>query len=78
MSIRTGPGATARGDVEGLVDVVGDLRRVGDQEGVLDDRQRDPGDVGLLEAVGADQVGADLAGDEDGRHRVHVGVGDRA
>ena len=59
------------------MDVVGDLCRVGDQERVLDDRQRDAGDVGLLEAVGADQVGADLAGDEDGRHRVHVGVGDR-
>ena len=44
---------------------------------MLDDRQRHPGDVGLLEAVGADQVGADLAGDEDGRDRVHVGVGDR-
>ena len=44
---------------------------------MLDDRHRDPGDVGLLEAVGPDQVGADLTGDEHGRDRVHVGVGDR-
>ena len=72
---RAGPAGLR--DVEGLVDVVGDLRRVGDQERVLDDRQRDAGDVGLLKPVGADQVGADLAGDEDRRHRVHVGVGDR-
>ncbi len=63
--------------MEGLVDVLGDLARVGDHERVLDDRQRDPGDIGLLEAVGADQVGAHLTGHEDGRHRIEVGVGDR-
>ena len=69
-------GAAGRGDVEGLVDVVGDLARIGDQQRVLDDRQRDADDVGLLEAVRADQVGAHLAGDEDGRDRVHHRVGD--
>ena len=37
----------------------------------------DAEDVGLLEAVGADQLGADLAGDEHRRHRVHHRVGDR-
>ena len=63
--------------MEGGVDVLGDLAGIGDQERVLDDRQRDPGDVGLLEAVGADQVGANLAGDEHRRHRVHHRVGDR-
>ena len=39
--------------------------------------KRDTGDVGLLEAVGADQVGRHLPGDGDDRDRVHVGVGDR-
>ncbi len=77
MSTRTGPGPPGRGDVEGLVDVLGDVARVGDLEGVLDERQRDAEDVGLLEAVGADQLGAHLAGDEDGRDRVHHRVGDR-
>jgi hypothetical protein len=70
-------GTAGGGDVEGLVDVLGDLARVLHQERVLDDRQRHPGDVGLLEAVGADQVGADLPGDEDGRNRIHHRVGDR-
>ena len=36
-----------------------------------------PRDVGLLEAVGADQRRGHLAGDRDDRHRVHVRVGDR-
>ena len=71
------PGAPGRGDVEGLVHVLGDLARVGDLEGVLHERQRGAEDVGLLEAVGADQLGADLAGDEDGRDRVQHRVGDR-
>ena len=77
MSSRTGPGPPGRGDVEGLVDVLGDLARVGDLEGVLDEGQRRAEDVGLLEAVGADQLGAHLAGDEDGRDRVQHRVGDR-
>ena len=47
-----------------------------DQVGVLDDRQRDAGGVGLLEGVGADEVAAHLAGDGHHRDRVHVGVGD--
>src|SRR6185436_3213369 len=61
----------------GLVDVLGDLARVGYREGVLHERQRGTEDVGLLEAVGSDQLGPDLAGDEDGRDRVHHRVGDR-
>ena len=69
--------AAGRGDVESLVDVVGDLPRVRHQQRVLDDGQRDADDVRLLEAVRADQVGADLAGDEDGGDRVHHRVGDR-
>ena len=38
---------------------------------VLGDRQRDAGDVGLLERVGSDERAADLAGDADDRRRVH-------
>ena len=36
-----------------------------------------PSDVGLLEAVGAEQLGAHLAGDEHDRDRVHHRVADR-
>ena len=70
-------GAAGRGDVERLGDPARDLVGVGDQEVVLGDRHRDAADVGLLEGVGPDRGGADLAGDRDHRHRVHVRVGDR-
>jgi hypothetical protein len=63
--------------VEGLVDHLRDLQRVLDHERVLDDREGDPKRVGLLEPVGAEQLGAHLAGDEDDRHGVHHRVGDR-
>ena len=36
---------------------------------MLRDRQRDAGDVGLLEGVGADQTLPHLAGDADDRRR---------
>ena len=68
------PGAR---DVEGLVDRPRDLLRVLDHERVLDDRHRDADRVGLLEAVGAEQLGAHLAGDEHDGHRVHHRVADR-
>ena len=71
---RAGP--AGGGDVEGLVDDPRQLGRVLDQVAVLDDRQRDAGDVGLLEGVGADEVAAHLPGDGDQRRRVQVGVGD--
>ena len=44
---------------------------------MLGDRVGDPGDVRLLEPVGADQVRGDLAGDRDHGHGVHVGVRER-
>ena len=44
---------------------------------MLDHGQGDAGGVGLLEAVGADQVGPHLPGDEHGGHRVEHRVGDR-
>ena len=48
-----------------------------DHERVLDHRHRDADRVGLLEAVGAEQLGAHLAGDEHDRHGVHHRVADR-
>ncbi len=72
---RTRP--TGRGDVEGLGDRRRDPLDVGDQLVVLGDRQRDAGDVGFLERVGADQARADLAGNGDHRHGVHVRVRQR-
>ena len=77
MSSRTGPGRPVEATWKASWTYSGIWRGVGDLEGVLDERQGGAEDVGLLEAVGADQVGADLAGDEDGRDRVHHRVGDR-
>jgi hypothetical protein len=62
--------------MERLVNRLGDVARILDQNGVLDDRHRDAGDVGLLEAVRADELGAHLAGEKDGGHAVHDRVGD--
>ena len=62
--------------MERLVDDLGDVGRTVHQVRVLDDRQGDAGDVGLLEGVGADQVVLDLAGDGHDRDGVEVGVGD--
>ena len=77
MSSRTGPGRPVEATWKASWTYSGIWRGVGDLEGVLDEGQRGAEDVGLLEAVGADQLGADLAGDEDGRDRVHHRVGDR-
>jgi len=49
-------GAAARGDVERLADGAGDVAGRGDEVVVLGDRQRDAGDVRLLEGVGADRL----------------------
>ncbi len=69
-------GTAGRGDVERLVDDLRDVGRPVHEVRVLDDRQGDAGDVGLLKGVGADQVVLDLAGDGDQRDGVEVGVGD--
>ena len=70
-------GAPRLGHVEGLGERPRQVVGVLDQVRVLHDRQGDADDVRLLEGVGAHARGADLAGDRDQRHRVHVGVGDR-
>ena len=71
------PGPAAAGQVERLVDGLRDLPRVLDHERVLDDRHRDAAGVALLEAVGADQLGADLAGEEHRGDGVEHRVADR-
>ncbi len=61
--------------VEGLADDAGQRLLVLDQVAVLDDRQGDTGDVGLLEGIETDEVPADLARDGHHGHAVHIGVG---
>ena len=77
MSTSTGPGRPVPAMWNAEAIAVGDVGGLGDQEAVLGDRHGDAADVGLLEGVGADGGAADLAGDGDDRHRVHVRVGDR-
>ena len=77
MSTSTGPGTAAARQEEGLVDRPRDFQRILDHEGVLDDRHRDADRVGLLEAVGAEQLGAYLTGDEHDRDGIHHRVADR-
>ena len=65
--------ASARGDVEGLVQHARQVLDALDQIIVLGARPRDADGVAFLEGVVADQVGRDLAGDADDRDRVAQG-----
>ncbi len=69
--------AAAAGDVESLVEHLRDLERAADHPRVLDGGHGDAERVRLLEAICAEQIGADLTGDEHHRHRVHHRVHDR-
>ena len=60
--------------MEGLADRPRDVLGPEDQLVVLRHRERDPGDVGLLERVVADRGRRDLAGDRDHRDGIHLGV----
>ena len=71
-----GPGAPVLRDVEGFGDDARDVVGVADQVVVLRHRQRDAGDVDLLERVLADERPGDVAGDRDHRHRVQLRGGD--
>ncbi len=62
------PRAAGGRDMKSLVDELRDVLGFGAEKGVLDDRHGDAYDVCFLKAVGADQVRADLAGDENGRN----------
>ena len=64
--------------MEGLGQHPGNVVAVADQEVVFGDRHGDAGDVSLLEGVGPDQRAADLPGDGDHRHGVHLRVGQRS
>ena len=70
-------GAAVRGDVERLGDDPRDVVGRPDQVVVLGHRQRDAGDVDLLERVLADQGAGHVAGDRDHRHRVELRRRDR-
>ena len=76
MSTSTGPGrpevAIWKASRIGGRDVFG----ARDEEVVLGDRQGDAGDVDLLEGVGAEDLGGDLAGDADDGDGVEHGRGD--
>ena len=67
-----------RGDVEGLLDDLPQVVHVLDQEVVLGAWPADADVVRLLEGVVADEMGGDLAGEDDDRDRVHVGVHQRS
>ncbi len=64
------------GQMEGLFDGGGDVRRVLDQEVVFDTGARDAHGVDFLEGVLADGGGRHLAADDHHRDRVAVGRGD--
>ena len=76
MSISTGPGRPDLRDHERFADRARDVLGAGHEVVVLRDRQRDAGDVDLLERVAADQAAADLAGDADDGRGVHHRGGD--
>ena len=69
-------GTAGGGDLEGGADGGGDVFRATDEEVVLGDGQGDAGDVDLLEGVGAEDLGGDLAGDADDGDGVQHGGGD--
>ena len=70
-------GAAGGGDVEGVVDHLRDVGRLGHQVVVLCYRHGDAGGVALLEGVGADGRIGNLAGDHHHGDGVHVGVAQR-
>ena len=72
-----GARAAGGGEVERLGDRLGDVVGVGDHEVVLGHGHGHAADVGFLEGVGAQQGHADLAGDGDDGHGVHLRVGQR-
>ena len=69
-------GTAGGGDLEGGADGGRDVFHARDEEVVLGDGQGDAGDVDLLEGVGAEDLGGDLAGDADDGDGVQHGGGD--
>ena len=73
MSTWTGPGRPVRAMWNASAMTRGDVVGVADQVVVLGHRQRDAGDVDLLEGVLADERAGHVAGDGDHRDRVELG-----
>ncbi len=69
-------GAALRGDLEGLVDRRGKVRRVLHQIVVLGAVTGDADRIGFLERVRTDQAGRNLARDHHQGNRIHEGIGD--
>ena len=70
-------GATGGGDQEGLVHDAGEIVHVGDEVIVLGTGARDADRVALLKGIGADQMGRNLAAEDDHGNGVHHRVGNR-
>ena len=66
-----GTGTTAARQVERFAQRRVDVLGAGDEIVVLGDRERDAGDVRLLERVGAEDRRGNLPGDEDDRRGIH-------
>src|SRR5439155_14470877 len=64
-------------DVEGRLENVRQVLHVLNEPRMLGDRDRDAGDVALLERVRTDEERANLAGDAHERRRIHPGIGYR-
>lgn len=68
-----GAGAAGGGDLEGLMDAAGELGHGLDHDIPLGAGARDSDHVGLLEGIGTDQAGGDLAAEDD--HGGAIGQG---
>ena len=64
---------TALGDRKGRTDRIREFIDIADQIVAFGDRHGDTGDIDLLERVLADQVLADVAGNENNRRGIHIG-----
>ena len=72
-----GSGPTGGGDVEGVVDHLGDVGCLGHQVVVLGHRHGYAGGVALLECVGADGGVGNLSGHHHHGDGIHVGIAQR-
>ena len=71
-----GAGTPAFRDLEGLGDHLRNPHRVPDNDRVFHDRHRHAEHVDFLEGIRPHQSGRHLAGQDDHRHAVQIGIGD--
>ena len=69
-------GSTGRGKTKGLAEDPFEVRDVLDEVVVLGYRTGHTNGIHLLKRIGTDREARDLAGDEDRRNRVFIGIGD--